>query len=119
MHQLKCLHQLYVLLESNSYCSDLTFLVMRSLSHACGFVLVLIVYFDITIQCVSSIHYQHSWRIDTEDGPLVSGGNNWLQRQFTKSEPHEITLGDDGVISLTRLRDSKVIDSIKVIRNQQ
>jgi hypothetical protein len=69
------------------------------------------------LHCISSVHYKHSWRIDTEDGVLVSGGNNWLQRQFIISEPHELTLSDDGVLSLTRLSDGKIID--RIVRKQK
>jgi hypothetical protein len=40
-----------------------------------------------------------------------------MQRQFVKAEPHGMILSSNGVLSLIRVRDGKVIDTIR--RQQQ
>jgi hypothetical protein len=59
-----------------------------------------------------------SWHLETSNQILMSGGNNWFQRLFVKAEPHGMKLSSNGDLNLKRLRDEKVIDSIKAPARQ-
>jgi hypothetical protein len=56
--------------------------------------------------------YANSWYLKTQEQTLLSGGNKWFQRLLTNAEPHGITVSNDGVLSLIRLRDGKLVDII-------
>jgi hypothetical protein len=54
----------------------------------------------------------NSWHLETDSQTLMSGGNGWLKRQFTREEPHKCEANNDGTTSLVRVRDAKVIASL-------
>jgi hypothetical protein len=67
--------------------------------------------------CFVELHYMllmhnNSWHFETESQTLMSGGNGWMKRQFTKSEPHGMRLSNDGTHELIRLSDGHIIDTI-------
>jgi hypothetical protein len=67
---------------------------------------------------VHTLIFFYSWHLETADQTLMSGGNNWFIRLFIRGEPHGMKFGSNGDLHLIRIRDGKVISTIKAPARQ-